>query len=83
MKSKSLNTKKTKVDLFVIEKVKERRLAAKMSQADLAYELGISKSFISMAESVSFPTRYNVQHINEIARILECSPQEFLPKIPL
>ena len=74
---------KTEIDLYVIQKVKEKRLELNISQAVLAYELGVSDSFIGMAESPKYTTRYNVQHLNKLAKILECSPQEFLPNIPL
>jgi transcriptional regulator with XRE-family HTH domain len=83
MNSENSNIKKSKIDLYVSNKVKEMRIAANLSQADLAYELGVSTGFIGMAESSAYPTHYNVQHLNDIAKILECSPQQFLPTTPL
>jgi transcriptional regulator with XRE-family HTH domain len=74
---------KNKVDLYVIEKVKERRLAKELSQADLAYELDMSVGFIGKVESPNYPTHYNVKHLNDLAKILKCSPQDFLPKKPI
>ncbi|MBN8719796.1 MAG: helix-turn-helix transcriptional regulator [Sediminibacterium magnilacihabitans] len=74
---------KTKVDLFVIEKVKEKRLGLGMSQADLAYALDMSVGFIGKIESPNYPTHYNVKHLNDLAKVLKCSPQDFLPKKPL
>lgn len=74
---------KTKVDLYVIERVKEKRLANNLSQAQLAYELGTSVGFIGKVESPNYPTHYNVKHLNDLAKILKCSPQDFLPKKPL
>ena len=74
---------KTKVDLYVIDKVKEKRLQRNLSQADLAYELEISVGFIGKVESNRYPTHYNIRHLNELAKILKCSPQDFLPKKPL
>lgn len=74
---------KSKVDLFVINKVKERRLEKNISQADLAYELGMSVGFIGKVESSKYPSHYNIKHLNQLAKILECSPQDFLPKKPL
>ena len=83
MKADNQHKRKSKIDLFVIEKVKERRLIKGISQASLSFELGVSTGFIGMAESPKYMTRYNVQHLNKLAKILECSPQEFLPKQPL
>lgn len=36
-----------------------------------------------MAESPKYDIKYNVNHINEIARFLGCSPRYFLPEKPL
>ena len=74
---------KSKIDLFVINKVKERRIEKNISQADLAYELGMSVGFIGKVESSKYPSHYNIKHLNQLAKILECSPQEFLPKKPV
>jgi transcriptional regulator with XRE-family HTH domain len=74
---------KTKIDFFVIERVKEKRIESALSQADLAYELGMSVGFIGKVESKKYPTHYNIKHLNDLARILKCSPQDFLPKKPL
>ena len=74
---------KTKIDLYVIDKVKEKRLEKNLSQADLAYELDMSVGFIGKVESNKYPTHYNIKHLNDLARILKCSPQEFLPRKPL
>jgi transcriptional regulator with XRE-family HTH domain len=74
---------KTKVDIFVIERVKEKRIENGLSQSDLAYELGMSVGFIGKIESKKYPAHYNIRHLNALAKILECSPQDFLPKKPL
>jgi len=74
---------KSKIDQYVIDQVKEKRLERNLSQADLAYELEMSVGFIGKVESSKYPTHYNLKHINHLARILKCSPQDFLPKRPL
>jgi transcriptional regulator with XRE-family HTH domain len=74
---------KSKIDQFTINKVRERRLEKNISQADLAFELGMSVGFIGKIESERYPSHYNIKHLNELARILGCSPQDFLPKKPL
>ncbi len=74
---------KTKIDLYVITKVKEKRLEKNISQAELANELGMSVGFIGKVESPKYPSHYNIKHLNQLAKILDCSPQEFLPKKPL
>lgn len=74
---------KTKIDIYVIERVKEKRIEKNLSQANLAYELEMSVGFIGMVESSKYATHYNLKHLNDLAKILKCSPQDFLPKKPL
>ena len=74
---------KTDIDIFVINKVKERRIELNLSQVDIASELGMSVGFIGKVESGRYPTHYNLKHLNELAKILNCSPQDFLPEKPL
>jgi transcriptional regulator with XRE-family HTH domain len=73
---------KSKIDLYVIQKVKEKRLENNFSQAFIAYELNMSVGFIGQVESGKYSAHYNIKHLNELARILKCSPQDFLPKKP-
>jgi transcriptional regulator with XRE-family HTH domain len=74
---------KTKIDLYVLNRVKEKRLEKNISQAELANELGMSVGFIGKVESPKYSSHYNVKHLNQLAKILGCSPQDFLPKKPL
>jgi transcriptional regulator with XRE-family HTH domain len=74
---------KSKIDRYVIDKVKEKRLEKNFSQAGLAYELGVSVGFIGKIESSKYPSHYNIDHLNQLAKILGCSPQDFLPAKPL
>ncbi len=74
---------KTPVDLYVIDAIRKERIAQKVSQAMLAYGIGVSKGFIGMAESPKYNIKYNIHHINEIAKFLGCSPRDFLPEKPL
>ena len=71
---------KSPIDLYVIEQVKAFRKERGLSQAELAFELGVSIGFIGQVESPRYPAHYNLKHLNELARILKCSPKDFLPK---
>lgn len=71
---------KSQIDRYVIDRVKEKRIEKSLSQADLAFELGMSVGFIGKIESSKYSSHYNLKHLNELARILKCSPQDFLPK---
>ncbi len=70
----------TLIDKYVIEQVKEKRVEKGISQSQLAFELDIATSFIAMIESGKYEKKYNVHHINELARIFECSPKDFMPQ---
>ncbi|WP_300104826.1 helix-turn-helix transcriptional regulator [uncultured Alistipes sp.] len=61
---------KTSVDLYVIDAVRRERKAQKVSQAMLSYGIGVSRGFVGQVESPKFETKYNIQHINEIAKFL-------------
>lgn len=73
---------KSKIDQYVINQVKDKRVENNLSQADLAFELGMSVGFIGKVESSKYSSHYNLKHLNDLAKILKCSPQEFLPKKP-
>ena len=77
-----METVKTEIDLYVIKKVKERRKELKMSQADLAFKLGVSYGFIGQVESIKYPAKYNINHLDKLASIFNCSPKYFLPDFP-
>jgi hypothetical protein len=44
-----------------------------------------SQGYISKIESTNpkYDDGYNINHLNEIAKILKCSPKDFWPEIPL
>ncbi|HEY1018624.1 MAG TPA: helix-turn-helix transcriptional regulator [Sediminibacterium sp.] len=58
------------------------RLEQGMSQADLAFKLGVSYGFIGQVESKKFPSKYNIDHLDKLAFIFKCSPKDFLPEKP-
>lgn len=74
---------KSQFDLYVSNAVRKMRIAKDVTQADLAYEIGVSDGFISQVESPKSPSKYNLNHLNKIARYLNCSPRDFLPEKPL
>ncbi|WP_421150533.1 helix-turn-helix domain-containing protein [Seonamhaeicola sp. NFXS20] len=59
------------------------RLERKISQVALSQSLGMSSSFVSHVESVKRRAKYNVNHLNEIAKIFNCSPKDFWPDLPI
>jgi len=70
---------KSNFELSVIEKVKLRRQNLNISQKELAFLMDLSIGFVGRVESHKFPAKWNLDHINKLAEILECSPKDFLP----
>lgn len=71
---------KSTIDLYVIDKIRQMRIANNMSQEELSIKAGFrSNGFVAQAESFNYNKRYNVQHLNRFARIFNCSPRDFLP----
>lgn len=71
---------KCEIDLFVADTVKVRRGQHNLSQNKLANLLDVSHSFIQQIEDPKHRAKYNIGHLNKLARIFGCSPQDFLPK---
>ena len=74
---------KTKFELAVIDKVREKRIALKYSQEDLGSFLNTSRGFIGQIESSNFPTKYSLDQINLLAKEFKCSPKDFMPDKPI
>lgn len=74
---------KSEFDLYVSAAVRQKRIARDVTQADLAIGIGVSDGFISQVESPKSPSKYNLNHLNKIAKFLGCSPRDFLPEKPL
>lgn len=74
---------KTAIDLYVIDAIRRERRAQKVSQAMLSFGIGVSRGFVGQVESPKYNTKYNIIHINEIAKFLGCSPRKFLPEEPI
>ena len=70
----------TEINKYVIKKVRAKRLEKGFTQSRLAFELDQSTSFIKQIESGKYGKKYNISHLFEIAKILECGVGEFFPK---
>lgn len=72
---------KSAIDLFVINKVKEKRKELNISQRGIADILGCSAGFIGEVESDNYVTKYSVHQLFLIAKEFECSLSEFFPPL--
>lgn len=74
---------KTKIDQYVIDRIKAKRMEQHISQVALADSINVSKGFIGNVEVPNNDYKYNIYHLNEIAKVLKCSIKDFFPDEPL
>lgn len=71
------------IERYIISKVREIREAKGITQEQLSLSIGKNITFISQIEAPSKKAKYNIIHLNEIAKVLNCSTREFWPEKPL
>lgn len=72
-----------KIERYIILRVKELREEKNITQEQLSLAIGKNITFISQIEAPSKKAKYNIIHLNLIAKVLECSPKDFWPDEPL
>ena len=72
---------KSDIDLFVINRIKEKRKDLNVSQRGMAAILDCTAGFIGQVESENSDTKYSVHQLYLIAKDFECSPADFFPPI--
>jgi len=73
----------SKIEKYVILTVKEKRIEAGLTQIALSQKLNMSDSFVGHVETPKRRAKYNINHINALAKIFRCSPKDFIPEKPL
>lgn len=69
----------TTIELYIIEAVRKRREELKISPNKLSLEIGLVRNFVSCTENYTLGYKYNSNHLNELAKILDCSISDFYP----
>lgn len=72
-------SKKSKFEIAVIDEVRKTRVANGYTQDDLAEFLNVSRGFIGQIESPKSESKYNLDHLNQLAIAMKCSPKDFMP----
>ena len=85
LKVNKLETKlqATEVEIYIINKVMEYRVAANYSKTRLSLELRLSGAYVRKIENPSCKEKYNVNLLNEAAKILGCRMADFMPVLPV
>lgn len=74
-----INAFVTEIERYIIDQVKVIRKNHGLSQLDLSQKMEMNDSFVSHVESQSKRAKYNLNHLNLIAKIFNCSPKDFWP----
>ncbi len=59
------------------------RIKHGLSQIALSEKLNMSDSFVGHVETPKRRAKYNINHLNALAKIFKCSPKDFMPEKPL
>ncbi|KAA6335331.1 hypothetical protein EZS27_016421 [termite gut metagenome] len=74
---------KSKLDDYIIQKVKQKRIEKGLSQRAFADYTNLSQSFVAHVENPRFRAKYNICHINDFAHFFQCSLYDFIPEYPI
>lgn len=72
----------SKIEQYIIDRTIILRTEKGMSQRELSMHLGVSKGFVAAVENPNLRAKYNINHVNELAKILECPFADFFPLAP-
>ena len=70
----------TKIEQYVIDRVRDRRNQLGLTQDDLAIKSGYSSGFIATVEAGKKEKKYNLNNLLAFAKAMKCSPRVFLPE---
>ncbi len=73
----------SEIELYVIARIKQKRQDAKLSQSKFALEMNLSYGFIGQVENPKRRAKYNLNHINQAAKVFGCSVKDLMPDSPL
>lgn len=76
---KLIEIEMAEIDWYVINRVKELRIAKGISQEQLSIRMGFSERFVSKVEDFTAHTKYNLRHLNLAVKIFGVSFSDLLP----
>jgi len=82
-KEKIVELEIAEIDLYLINRARELRVANGMSQLKLSLALGLAEGAVSKIENPKQRAKYNIRHVNLLAKALKCNPSDLLPPKPL
>ena len=73
----------SEIDLYLINKVREIRVPLDLSQVKLSILMGLAEGAVGKIENPKERAKYNIRHLNLLAKALKCSPKDLMPEKPL
>jgi transcriptional regulator with XRE-family HTH domain len=73
----------SELDWYIINNVKNLRIKKKISQVKLSIDMGLAEGAVGKIENPKERAKYNIRHLNLLAKALECSLSDLLPQKPL
>lgn len=73
---------KSNFELEIIKRTVQIR-EKKYTQRAIANYLKVSAGYIGQVESKNSSSMYTYNQLNELAKLLKCSPQDFFPENPI
>lgn len=70
----------TDIEQYDIDKVKEIRVKKNISQAKLAHLMDISTGFVGNVENPKHIAKWNLNHLNQISKVLDVPFKDFFPE---
>ncbi len=69
----------TAIEEAIIGAVRQKRIEAEMNPSKLAVKAGLPRDFVRKSEEFTKGYKYNLNHLNEFAKILHCRIADFFP----
>jgi transcriptional regulator with XRE-family HTH domain len=82
-KSQILDVTISQLDWYIINQVKKLRKKKGISQSALSVEMGFSEKLIGSIENPTLSARFNIRHLNLLAKALDCTLWDLFPEKPL
>jgi len=76
---KTIEIELAEIDWYVINRVKELRTAKGISQEQLSVRMGLSEGYVGKVEMLTERAKYNLRHLNLIAKTFGVGFSEILP----
>jgi len=70
----------TEIEQYVIDRVREKRIQAGLTQAVLSVAIDLNPKFVGNVERLNTDDKYNINHLKKIAEVLGCSIKDFFPE---